>query len=399
MAEPLIQFKNLRKRFGDNVVLDGVDLEFFEGQVTTIIGKSGAGKSVMIKHIVGLLAPDSGEILVRGRPLSAMDREERRAFKSRVSYMFQSNALFDSMNVFDNVALPLRERRKTPEAKIREKVMGLLEILELPAAADRYPSQLSGGMQKRVALARALVSDPEIVLFDEPTTGLDPLRKNSVLAMVGHYQRRFGFTAIMVSHDVPDVFYISNRIAILDKGKILFQGSPVELERSGNEVAAEFLASLENLENDLVGLMGPHALSAALADESGPARPAVLLSLSDVAALRSEIGDLATHRVLDTLAALVRDKGGEGALLGRTGPGEILCVLPTGGDATRFLDAVGAALGNGEAVCRFGAEGLSASPGVLGAPADISRGCIEAAAAARASVHELGRMRCGDGES
>ena len=399
MAEPLIQFRNLRKRFGDNVVLDGVDLEFFEGQVTTIIGKSGAGKSVMIKHIVGLLAPDSGEILVRGQPLSAMDREARRAFKSRVSYMFQSNALFDSMNVFDNVALPLRERRKTPEAKIREKVMSLLDILELPAAADRFPSQLSGGMQKRVALARALVSDPEILLLDEPTTGLDPLRKNSVLAMVGHYQRRFGFTAIMVSHDVPDVFYISNRIAILDKGKILFQGSPVELERSGNEVAAEFLASLENLENDLVGLMGPHTLAAALAEEGGQGRPAALLSLADVVALRAKIGDLATHRVLDTLAGLAREKAGDGALLGRSGPGEILCVLPAGGDAVRFLGEVGAALSNGKAVCRFGAAGLSASPMVLGASVDAAGGGIEAAAAARASVHELGRMKCGDGES
>lgn len=398
MAEPLIQFRNLRKRFGDNVVLDGVDLDFFEGQVTTIIGKSGAGKSVMIKHIVGLLAPDSGEILVRGRPLSAMRREERRAFKSRVSYMFQSNALFDSMNVFDNVALPLRERRKTSEAKIREKVMGLLDILELPAAADRYPSQLSGGMQKRVALARALVSDPEIVLFDEPTTGLDPLRKNSVLAMVGHYQRRFGFTAIMVSHDVPDVFYISNRIAILDKGRILFQGSPVELERSGNEVAAEFLASLENLENDLVGLLGPHALSAALAEQGADDRQAALLTLADVAALRAGMGDLATHRVLDTLAGLARDKAGDGALLGRTGPGEILCVLPRGGDAARFLDEIGEDLRNGAAICRLGAANVSAKAPVLGARADLALGCTEAAVAARASTRELGRLTCGDGE-
>ncbi len=402
---PLIEFKNLRKSFGDNVVLDGVDLVFNQGEVTTIIGKSGVGKSVMIKHIVGLLEPDSGEILVRGRPLGEMPPAERKEFKGRVSYMFQSNALFDSMTVFDNVALPLRERRRMPEPEVRRKAMALLETLELPHVTERYPSQLSGGMQKRVALARALVNDPEIVLFDEPTTGLDPLRKNAVLAMVSHYQRHFGFTAIMVSHDVPDVFYISNRIAILDQGRILFSGSPVELERSGNEVAVEFLASLESLENEIMGITGLHGLQERLAAQPAAdgGRQAALLALEDMEGLRRQAGNLGAHRFLDACIGLARKHAGPGALLGRTGPGEFLCVLPAalpGGEdaAGRFLSGVSRDLAQG-GLCRLGAADLSISVAVLGGAAQLkANDCREAAAAARAGATALGRLACGDGE-
>lgn len=401
MATPLIEFRNLRKSFGDNVVLDGVDLVFNQGEVTTIIGKSGVGKSVMIKHIVGLLEPDSGEILVRGQPLGEMGKADRKAFKGRVSYMFQSNALFDSMTVFDNVALPLRERHRLPEPEIRRKAMALLETLELPHVTDRYPSQLSGGMQKRVALARALVNDPEIVLFDEPTTGLDPLRKNAVLAMVSQYQRHFGFTAIMVSHDVPDVFYISNRIAILDRGRILFQGSPVELERSGNEVAVEFLASLESLENEVMGIAGLHGLEAQLAEAGGgKGRQAVLLALEDMVGLREKAGNLGAHRVLDACIVLARRHAGSGTLLGRMGPGEFLCILPADGAdaAQKFLAGMTRDLADGTGLCRLGAAGLSVSVGVLGGATPLDgNGCREAAEAARAGAKAIGRLEC-DGE-
>ncbi len=402
MNTPLIEFRNLCKRFDDNVVLDGVNLTFNQGEVTTIIGKSGVGKSVMIKHIVGLLEPDSGEILVRGQPLGEMSKADRKEFKGRVSYMFQSNALFDSMTVFDNVALPLRERRLLPESKIREKAMALLRTLELPHVTDRYPSQLSGGMQKRVALARALVSDPEVVLFDEPTTGLDPLRKNAVLAMVSQYQRHFGFTAIMVSHDVPDVFYISNRIAILDKGKILFAGSPVELERSGNEVAVEFLASLESLENEVMGITGLHGLEARLTEAGGgTGRQAALLSLEDMAGLRAQAGNLGAHRVLDACIALARKHAGPDALLGRVGPGEFLCVLANGGAdvARNFLAGLTRDLADGAVLCRLGAAGLTVSVGVLGGAAVLGAdGCRAAVSEARAGAKAIGRLECGDGE-
>ncbi|EPR44753.1 ABC transporter related protein [Desulfovibrio sp. X2] len=399
MAEPLIEFRDLRKSFGDNAVLKGVDLTFHQGEITTIIGKSGVGKSVMIKHIVGLLEPDSGEILVRGRPLSKMDKGERKAFKGRVSYMFQSNALFDSMTVFDNVALPLRERRHLPESEVRGKVLGLLEILELPHVTDRYPSQLSGGMQKRVALARALISEPEIVLFDEPTTGLDPLRKNAVLAMISRYQRHFGFTAIMVSHDVPDVFYISNRIAILEGGEILFQGSPVDLERSGNSVAVEFLASLERLENEIMGLLDCHELSAALAGEpdGGAGRPAALLAVEDMAGVKASAGDIGAHKVLDACISLARDHAGKDALLARTGAGEFLCLLPRGEDkeVERFLTDISRDLKDGSARCCLSAS-IDLSVGVLGGRADLDAvDCREAARRARAGSTLLGRMQCG----
>ena len=241
MTAPLIQFNRVCKRFGDNVVLDGVDLSIYEGQVTAIIGKSGIGKSVLLKHIIGLLEPDEGEILFDGRSLSAMTRDERRALKMKFSYMFQGTALFDSMTVYDNVALPLKENQRVPFNEIEWRVRDKLSQLDLKGIEDKYPSQLSGGMKKRVAMARALVTDPQIVLFDEPTTGLDPIRKNAAHAMISEYQQTFGFTGIMVSHEIPDVFYISQRIAMLDRGRILFQGTPEEIQRSTDPTIRQFI--------------------------------------------------------------------------------------------------------------------------------------------------------------
>ena len=172
MTEPLIRLEKVRKAFGDNVVLDGADLSIYEGEITAIIGKSGGGKSVLLKHIIGLLKHDSGYIRFQGKALSEMKTAEQRALKRRFSYMFQGSALFDSMTVLENVALPLVEKTSMGKRQIREKVRGLLDQLDLSDINHQYPSQLSGGMKKRVALARALITDPEIVLFDEPTTGL-----------------------------------------------------------------------------------------------------------------------------------------------------------------------------------------------------------------------------------
>ena len=245
MSEPLIQFNQVYKSFGDNAVLKGVDLSIYQGQVTAIIGKSGIGKSVLLKHIIGLLEPDAGEILFQGQSLNSMHRSERRALKMKFSYMFQGTALFDSMTVYDNVALPLKEKGSEPFKAIERRVREKLAQLDLVGIEGKYPSQLSGGMKKRVAMARALVTDPQIVLFDEPTTGLDPIRKNAAHAMIAEYQKTFGFTGVMVSHEIPDVFFISQRIAMLDRGQIIFQGSPQEIQSSTVPVIRQFIRGQE----------------------------------------------------------------------------------------------------------------------------------------------------------
>jgi phospholipid/cholesterol/gamma-HCH transport system ATP-binding protein len=241
MEQPLIRFENVFKSYGENKVLRGVDLCIYRGEITTIIGKSGEGKSVLLKHIIGLVKPDSGSILFDGKSLFARNKKERTELKKKFSYMFQDSALFDSMTVFDNIALPLREGSRMKNAEITERVRKRLEQLDIQGIDGKYPGQLSGGMKKRVALARALVTDPEIVLFDEPTTGLDPIRKQAVHGMISEYQKRFGFTGIMVSHEIPDVFSISQRLAMLNKGKILFEGKPDDFTAKDDPVIREFI--------------------------------------------------------------------------------------------------------------------------------------------------------------
>ena len=257
MTQPLIEFKNVSKSFGEQIVLRDTNLSIYEGEVSTLIGKSGEGKSVLLKHIIGLIMPDSGEILFKGKPLSEMNRKERKALKTKFSYMFQNNALFDSMTVFENVALPLKEGENMPEDEIRVLVRDKMEQLDLKDIDDKYPSQLSGGMKKRVALARALVTDPQIVLFDEPTTGLDPIRKNAVHSMISDYQKKFGFTGMLVSHEIPDIFYISQRIAMLDQGRIIFDGTPDEIQQTSDPEVQQFVRGLESRHDELTGMV-PH---------------------------------------------------------------------------------------------------------------------------------------------
>jgi phospholipid/cholesterol/gamma-HCH transport system ATP-binding protein len=254
MKTPLIEFRDVTKRFNEQTVLDQVNLEIYEGEVTTIIGKSGTGKSVLLKHIIGLLTPDEGTILFRGQPVQDMSGSERDRYFSQISYMFQNNALFDSMTVYENVALPLRQTTQLHHKAIEEKVRVRLEQTELTEVAEKYPSELSGGMQKRVALSRALVTDPKIVLFDEPTTGQDVIRRNAILSMIAEYQRKFGFTAILISHDVPDVFFISNRILAIHEAKIIFQGTPAEFEQFEHPFMDEFVKSIEGLQEHLTGI-------------------------------------------------------------------------------------------------------------------------------------------------
>jgi phospholipid/cholesterol/gamma-HCH transport system ATP-binding protein len=255
MENTLIEFRDVTKRFNSRTVLDRVNLQIYEGHITTIIGKSGTGKSVLIKHIIGLLSPDEGTIFFKGKPLQEMKKNESDSFRSQFSYMFQNNALFDSMTVFDNIALPLRQTTHLRKKEIESKVMKRIEQTELTEAAFKYPSELSGGMQKRVALARALVTDPRIVLFDEPTTGQDPIRKNVILSMIAQYKRKFGFTAIIISHDIPDIFFISDRILLLWDGRVEFQGTYEEVVKLEHPMVDEFLQSLEGFHDELTGLL------------------------------------------------------------------------------------------------------------------------------------------------
>ena len=251
MTQTMIEIRGLTKAFAGQPVLRGVDMTVPEGEVTAVIGKSGEGKSVLLKHIIGLLGQDSGDILFQGESLSAMTRAERRALRRQCSYMFQNMALFDSMTVCDNIALPLRETERLPESTVAERVGSMAERLELLPTLSKYPSQLSGGMQKRVALARALVTEPRLVLFDEPTTGLDPIRKAAVLSLIDQSRRRFGFTALLVSHDIPDVFAVAGHVAMLDGGRIVFEGSPEAIMAATDPVVRRFLAGKPDPETGL----------------------------------------------------------------------------------------------------------------------------------------------------
>ena len=254
MDTPLIEFRDVTKRFGLLTVLDHANLKIYEGQVTTIIGLSGSGKSVLLKHIIGLLKPDEGNVFFRGNSINRMKKKEMDINLARISYMFQDNALFVSMTVYDNIALPLQETTKLGKSEIYNRVMARIEQTELSDSAHKYPSELSGGMQKRAALARALVTDPHIVLFDEPTSGQDPVRKNAILSMIAQYQKKFGFTAILVSHEIPDVYFISDRILALYERDIVFQGTPEELENFSHPFQNEVINSLEGLQEELTGL-------------------------------------------------------------------------------------------------------------------------------------------------
>jgi phospholipid/cholesterol/gamma-HCH transport system ATP-binding protein len=334
MEAPLIEFKEVTKRFGNRTILDRVNLEIYEGHVTTVIGKSGTGKSVLVKHIIGLLTPDEGSILFRGKPIEGLGKKEWDTYRSQISYMFQNNALFDSMTVFENIALPLRETTKMGKKEIEDKVMARIEQMELSEVAHKYPSELSGGMQKRVALGRALVTDPKIVLFDEPTTGQDPVRKNAILGMIAEYHRRFGFTAVMISHEIPDVFFVSNRILVLYEGKIIFQGTPEEMERFDHPAREEFINSLEGLEDELTGLYSRRHFKlryqAQLSRKhANQGFTVVAFRVDNLDLLSQNMGHEVAQEVLKNLGNYLNEHlSPVGGFSARTSKGEVQTVLP-----------------------------------------------------------------------
>ena len=331
---PIIEFKNVTKRFGVRTILDRVNLQIPEGDVTTIIGKSGEGKSVLLKHIIGLLRPDEGSVLFRGKPIEKMKRREWNAYLGQVSYMFQNNALFDSKTVYENVAMPLSKYTDLSKTEIQKKVMARLEQTELSDVAHKYPSELSGGMQKRTALARALVTDPKIVLFDELTTGQDPVRRNAILGMIAEYKKKFGFTAVLISHDIPDVFFISNCILALYDKKIVFQGTPEAFEEFDHPFYNEIVESIENLQKELTGLYSRRQFKVRyqtdLARNNGNYNFAVVVfTLEDLDRMIDQLGHEAAQNGIQTMGAYINKHfGAMGGFSSRRTINQYSTVLP-----------------------------------------------------------------------
>jgi phospholipid/cholesterol/gamma-HCH transport system ATP-binding protein len=231
--EPVLRLLDVEKTLDGRKVLDGVTLDIPRSQITAIIGLSGAGKSLLLKHMIGLLRPDRGRVLLDGVDLNRLRRPELYEARKRFGMLFQGGALFDSLTVFENVAFPLREKTRMREEEIREKVRGILRKVGLGQAEEKFTNELSGGMVRRVALARAVVTDPEIILFDEPTTGLDPIIRNSIHNLICRTYHEHHFTMVVISHDLPDIFQWCHRVVVVHDGRVIEVGTPEEIRNSG----------------------------------------------------------------------------------------------------------------------------------------------------------------------
>jgi len=237
----MIRVENLHKTFGHQPVLRGLNLEVATGEIMVVIGRSGGGKSVLLKHLIGLLHPDAGAIFVDGMDITRLRGAALDRIRERYGVVFQSGALFDSMSVFDNVAFPLREKSRRRTSEVTEKVEEKLEQVGLTGMGHKNPAEISGGMRKRVAIARALITEPEVVFFDEPTTGLDPILVNTIHHLIVELHRKFRFTAMMVSHEIPEIFRIADRVAVLHDGVIVESGAPDAVQSSANPVVQQFI--------------------------------------------------------------------------------------------------------------------------------------------------------------
>ena len=237
----VIECREVVKAFSGHTVLDGVSASIPRGEITVIMGPSGTGKSVLLRHIVGLLLPDSGDVIVEGMSVPKLNEDELLELRRNIGMLFQDGALFSSMNLYDNVAFPLRQHTKKSEKEIREVVMDRLKEVGLAGSEKKMPGELSGGMRKRAGFARALVMEPKILLFDEPDSGLDPVRTALLCDLIKEIQRKYQSTAVVISHDIKAVFEIADDIVLLHGGKVVEQGPKEQLKKSDNQFTAQFL--------------------------------------------------------------------------------------------------------------------------------------------------------------
>jgi phospholipid/cholesterol/gamma-HCH transport system ATP-binding protein len=238
---PAIRIEGLRKRFGTQEVLRGVDLEVKPSELMVIIGRSGGGKSVLLRHLLALVRPDAGRVMIDGEDVTALRGRALDRVRERFGVVFQGGALFDSLTVLENVVFPIREHRRKPAAECVAPALAVLTQVGLGDMGHKYPAEISGGMRKRVAIARALVTEPQVVFLDEPTTGLDPILVNSIHHLVVGLHRQFGFTAVMVSHEIPEIFRIAHRVAVLNEGRIHAVGTPEEIQASSDPIVRRFI--------------------------------------------------------------------------------------------------------------------------------------------------------------
>ncbi len=240
---PVLRLHDVHKSFGANTVLEGISFEAASGETLVILGASGSGKSVTLKHVNGLIRPDSGTVETLGQPVSEMSERDLVPVRKRISYLFQGGALFDSMTVFDNVAFPLREHLQLERDELEQRVEHMLELVELTGVGSLMPSELSGGMKKRVALARALALEPEIILYDEPSTGLDPVTGRTIAGLIRGLHERLGVTSVVVTHDIPLVRLVATRVLFLSRGRFIFSGTVDEAAQSAPPEIRAFFAS------------------------------------------------------------------------------------------------------------------------------------------------------------
>lgn len=245
MMETMVEFRNVRKTFGNLKVLNGTNFQIKKGEIVFVLGTSGTGKSVLLKTIVGLLKADSGEIFVDGKDVSRFSEEELFPIRKDCGMVFQQPALFDSITIFENVAYGLRRHLKLSEPEIKERVKKALAMVYLSGVEDKFPSQISYGMQKRASLARTVVLQPKILMFDEPTTGLDPVTTGAINRLIKELSQKLKTTSIVVSHDMKCALEIADRILLLEKGEISAQGTPAELQKSRYPLVMEFLAEIK----------------------------------------------------------------------------------------------------------------------------------------------------------
>jgi len=244
-----IVLENISKSFGKQIVLNGLNLTIEPQKITVIIGQSGGGKSVLLKHIIGLVRPDTGRILVEDIDIAMLNDAQLNDIRKNFGMLFQDAALFDSMNVGENVAFPLKEHRRISKREVQRIITDKLLQVGLTGITEKMPSELSGGMRKRVGLARAIALDPKIILFDEPTTGLDPIMRDAIDRLIVETQKNTGATCVVISHDIESTFKIAHKVAMLYKGKIIAYGSPEEIQSADNPVLRQFIEGQYNPDN------------------------------------------------------------------------------------------------------------------------------------------------------